>query len=301
SVLPFYLDEDDVLGYSRVTAVGFPAWVRLEEPGVERTYYAFFVSTVGGPLGSGARVFPFWADTRVAGKQETRWVMWPFHIRTRRLIPGEGWEERRLDLPVYAAIDGPTRQTRAWGLFAHVHTIDTKQGYESTGAPWPFVVRERALGDTEYRTWRVFPFYGRSDNRGIATHFYAWPAYREKTQEVDDFHYRRQDVGLVLWRRQEQRNAASGHSEELLTTFPALRSQREDERFFGQVPALADSLLPKNRGVLALWAPLYGLWRWDTRPDGTRDWNAAYGLVAREDGRLRGPWYFELDGARGRD
>ena len=95
-------------GYSRVTAIGFPAYVRLEEPGVERKYYAFFVSTVGGPLGSGARVFPFWADTRVAGRQETRYVMWPFHIRTRRLLPGEGWEERRLDEPVYAAIDGPT-------------------------------------------------------------------------------------------------------------------------------------------------------------------------------------------------
>ena len=56
---------------------------------------------------------------------------------------------------------------------------------------------------------------------------------------------------------------------------------------------MLDSLLPKNRGMLEMWAPLYGLYRWDTRPDGARDWNAGWGLLAREDGRLRGPWYLE--------
>jgi hypothetical protein len=70
----------------------------------------------------------------------------------------------------------------------------------------------------------------------------------------------------------------------------------DDGRRFGQAPALADSLLPKNRGVLESWAPLWALYRWDTRPDGVRDWNVAWGLAAREDGRLRGPWHLDLDG-----
>lgn len=296
SVLPFYLDEEDVLGYDRITAIAFPGYLRLEEPGVERRFYGFpFVSTVGGALGSGVRLLPFYGTTTIAGKQETRYVMWPFHIRTRRFLPGWGWEERRIDLPAVAAIDGPTRRTRAYGVFAYTHTVDTRRGYEATGSPWPLVVRERDLGDTAYRTWRFFPFYGRSANRGITSHFYAWPAYRTKTQDVDDFHYQRRDVGLVLWRQVSQRNETSGHSEALLTNFPLLRSQRDDERRFGQVPAFADSLLPRNRGVLALWAPLYGLVRWDTRPDGALDWNAAWGLVAREDGRMMGPWYLERD------
>ena len=47
SVLPFYFDLDDILGYDRVTAVMFPAYLRLEEPRVVRRFYAFpFVSTV---------------------------------------------------------------------------------------------------------------------------------------------------------------------------------------------------------------------------------------------------------------
>jgi len=153
------------------------------------------------------------------------------------------------------------------------------------------------LGESEYRIWRVFPVYGRSEGRGVASRFYAWPAYRTKSQDVDEFHYRRRDVGLVLLRRQRMENEESGRDERLLTVFPVLRHACDDGRRYGQTPALVDSLMPKNRGVLELWAPLYGILRWDTRPDGERDWNAAWGLVARESGRIRGPWYLDLDAA----
>jgi hypothetical protein len=295
SLLPFYMDEEDFLGWERVTAIMFPGYVRLVEPGVERRFFPFpFVSTLGGPLGRGVRVWHFYGRKEIVGQEETTYVMWPFHIRSRRLLGDYGWEEQRIDFPVFAARDSAERSTRAWGLFAHVHTVDQRRGYESTASPWPLVVRERTLGEREYRTWRLWPVYGRSDHRGISARFWAWPAYRRKAQDVDDFHYLRRDVGWLLWRHQEQENTATGHAEELLTVMGALRSAREDRRRFGQVPALADSLLPKNRGVLASWAPLYAFVRWDTRPDGAEDWNALWGLVAREDGRLRGPWHLDL-------
>jgi hypothetical protein len=301
SVLPFYLDQEDFLGYERVRALMFPAFVQLNEPGLERRYYLFpFVSTVGGALGRGVRVWPFYGTKEIAGRERTQYVMWPFHIRSARLLPTGEWEQRRINFPAFAAIDGGGRTTRGYGLVAYVHTEDERRGLESTGAPWPFVVRERALGEDEYRTWRVFPFYGRSDHRGISSRFYAWPAYRRKSQDVEDFHYERQDVGTVIWRRQHQENTTSGREERLLTFFPALRSAQDDERVHGQVPAFADSLLPKNRGILAMWAPLYGLVRWDTRPNGARDWNALWGLVAEEDEEVMGPWHFDLDAEEGR-
>jgi hypothetical protein len=294
SVLPFYLDLDDVLGYERVTAVMFPAYLRLREPRVERRYYGFpFVSTVGGPDGDGVRVWPFCGDTEVAGRERSRYVLWPFHIRTERLVPGYGWEARRINFPVFGAIDGAGRTTRTWGVLAYTHTVDERRGLEATGSPWPLVVRQRRLGEDAYGVWRAFPVYGRSDVGGVSSRFYAWPSYRRRTQAVDDFHYERRDVGLVLWRRQALDSELTGRHERLLTLFPGLRREQEEGRYFGQVPALADSLMPKNRGVLAMWAPLYGLFRWDTRPDGTRDWNAVWGLVAREEGRLLGPWRLE--------
>jgi len=300
SLFPFWLDVDNVLGYQHVRAVMFPAYLRLTEPGVERRYYPFpFFSRVGGALGSGVRVWPFYGRTEIRGTDRTRYVLWPFAIRSDRLVPGQGWERQRLYLPAYATIDGAGRDTRAYGLFGYVHTVDTRRGVESTASPWPFVVRERDLGDTEYRVWRVFPVYGRSEGRGITSRFYAWPLYRTKTQDDEGFHYRRRDVGLVLWRRQRVTSEQSGRDEDLMTLFPLLRMERRGDRRFGQAPSLADSLLPKNRGVLDLWAPLYGLFRWDTRPDGALDWNAAWGLLAREDRRLVGPWHLDLGGGDG--
>src|SRR6185295_8355806 len=153
-----------------------------------------------------------------------------FHIREEVLVPGYGWEERRLDLPVYAAIVGPVRQTRAWGLFAHVHTVDTKRGTESVGAPWPLVVREHRLGEEEDQVWRLWPVYGRSDHDGISSRFWVWPAYRHKIQHVDDFYYERRDVGLILWRRQSLASETTGRREELLTVFPALRAETRNGR-----------------------------------------------------------------------
>ena len=56
-----------------------------------------------------------------------------------------------------------------------------------------------------------------------------------------------------------------------------------------------DSLLPANRGVLAMWAPLWGVFRWDTSPAGRLDWNLLWGLAARERGRLRPPWFIDTE------
>jgi hypothetical protein len=295
AVVPFYLDLDDFLGYEHVKMVMFPAYLRLTEPRVEHRWYGFpFVSTVGGPDGRGVRVFPFYGDSEIAGVERTRYVMWPFHIREERLVPGYGWEQRAVDFPVFASIDGAGLHTRTWGVTGYTHTIDERSGIEHVGAPWPFAVRQRNLGEDEYHVWRLFPFYGRSDRFGVSSRFYAWPAYRTKRQDTDEFHYWRRDALLLLWRRQHVHNEVSGRDEDLLTVAPLLRSERENGRAFGQMPALVDSLIPKNRGALAVWAPLYALFRWDTRPTGERDWNLGWGLLAREGGELRGPFHLEL-------
>jgi len=295
SVLPFWLDQPDFFGYQHVRVVMFPAYVRLDQPNLERRFYGFpFVQTLGGANGRGFHVWPLYGDKSVLGESHTSFVAWPFHLRSERLVPGWGWERQRIDLPVYASVDGAGRESHAWGLFAYTHTIDHRQGYEAIGSPWPLVVRDRVLGEDAYRTWRFAPFYGRSDRDGISSRFYAWPAWRTRVQDAPDFHYERRDAMLLLWRRQEQWSAATGRHESLLTVFPALRSESENDRSFGQSPAIVDSLLPKNRGVLALWAPMWGLVRWDTEPDGAHDWNVGWGLLANERRHLVGPWHLSL-------
>jgi hypothetical protein len=295
-VLPFYLDLTDVFGYERVRTVLFPAYLELDEPQVERRFYGFpFVSTVGGPDGRGWRMWPFYGDTAVAGRERERFILWPFYVESERLVPDYGWERRLLVLPAYAALDGEERTSRGYGLFAYTHTLDERLGSEATGAPWPVVFRERRLGDETWRVWRLAPIYGRSDRDGIRSHFYAWPLYRTTDQDDEDFHFHRRDGLLVVWRHQRERDENTRRSRDLDTLLGVLRSDARDGRPAGQLPALMDSLLPANRGVLAMWAPLWGLFRWDTSPAGNLDWSLLWGLVARERGRLRPPWALDTE------
>jgi hypothetical protein len=41
SVAPFYADVEDVFGYERVQMVMFPAYLRVQQPGIDRRYYLF--------------------------------------------------------------------------------------------------------------------------------------------------------------------------------------------------------------------------------------------------------------------
>jgi hypothetical protein len=161
------------------------------------------------------------------------------------------------------------------------------------------VLRAKHIGASEYYTWRLAPLYGRSDRDGISSRFWAWPAYRVNRQDTGDFHYTRRDALFILWRRQTLDSEETGRHERLHTLFPLLRDAEQDGRRFGQAPAILDSLMPENRGVLNSWAPLWAVARWDTRHPGSeeavRDWNLLYGLAAREDGRLLGPWHLATD------
>jgi len=219
--------------------------------------------------------------------------MWPFYVENERLVPEYGWEHRLLVLPVYAALDGEERTSRGYGVLAYTHTVDQREGYEAIGSPWPVVFRDRRLGEEGYRVWRLAPFYGWSDREGIRSTFVLWPLYRTTDQEHGDFHFHRRDGLLVVWRHQRERDPGTGHSRALDTLLGVLRSDAVNGRPAGQVPALMDSLVPANRGILAMWAPLWGVFRWDTSPGGHLDWSLLWGLASRERGHLRSPWFID--------
>jgi hypothetical protein len=299
-VLPFYLDLHDVLGYSRVRTILFPGFLELDSPQVTRRYYLFpFLSTVGGPDGEGWRLWPAYGDITIRNRDHTRFVAWPFHIRRDRRLEDGNWEHQRIDVPWYASSESPGRRTHGYGLLGLTHTIDEHAGTESIGSPWPFVLRERHLGDEEWFTWRMAPVYGRTATGGFASRFYAWPAYRWRTVTAADASFERHDVLLLLWRWQHER-LPSGKEQTLHTLFPAWRAVIDDGAHRGQVPALVDSILPTNRGVLDNWAPLYALLRWDTaQTTGTRDWSLLWGLLTREQAVWHGPIDWRTEGSDG--
>ncbi len=59
SVIPLYADIDDFLGYERVRMVAFPAYLRVQRPSLDRSYYPYPIISREGPEGSGYRLWPF--------------------------------------------------------------------------------------------------------------------------------------------------------------------------------------------------------------------------------------------------
>jgi hypothetical protein len=294
-VLPFYLDLHGVFGYARVRAIAFPLYLRLDEPRVSRTFAPFpLVSVVGGEDGGGVHVFPVAGATRIAGRERSGYLVWPFLVGSDRFDPRYGWERRRLFFPFLAYLEGEQRESRAYGLTGYTHTIDRLAGREAEGMPWPLVVRERPLGEESYDVWRVAPFYGRSERDGIERRFYLWPLYRTLVQDDGDFHFRRRDAMLLAWRSEWDWNDATGDTHALTTLVGVLRAERAGARASGQAPAFFDALLPANAGIRALWAPLTAVVTWESGPEGL-DWELLYGLASRRNGVLHGPWYVHDD------
>lgn len=294
-LLPFYLAQNDRFGFDTVEIVAFPLWLRVGFGGVERRFHPFpFVSTVSGsrPGTRGVRVWPLAGFTEIPGEQRTRFFLWPFWIDQERTVPEYGRERRHIRFPVWAGLQGEWRQSEGWGVLAYTRTVDYRLGIEAVGSPWPLVLRERPLGEDRWRTFRVPPFWGRSEQGGLRSRFWLWPLLRASEQDQGDYHARRRDLFLVLGRAQWAWDAESGRRESLATLVPVMRHVTRDGTGSGQIPALVDALTPRNRGVLALWAPLWALLRWETRHDGPVDWTVAWGLVGRQGGRLRGPvWW----------
>src|SRR5207245_1230895 len=83
-----------------------------------------------GPAGRGFRLWPVYGHKEVIGSERTSYILWPFHIRRERLVPGYGWERTRVDFPLVSAIDGAGRRSRFYGIFLYTHTVDERQAYE---------------------------------------------------------------------------------------------------------------------------------------------------------------------------
>jgi hypothetical protein len=104
--------------------------------------------------------------------------------------------------------------------------------------------------------WRLAPIYGRSDRDGIRSHFYLWPLYRTTEQDDGDFHFRRRDGVLVLWRHQREWDEDTRRSRSLDTLLGVLRSDARDGRPAGQVPALIDSCCRPTAACSPVGTPL---------------------------------------------
>jgi hypothetical protein len=294
SVVPVYADLEDFFGFERVQMVLFPGYLRLRQPLVDRRYLFFpLLGDVGGTLGSGFRVWPFYGRKTLGATYDSGFVLWPFYIWDARTAGGET-EHRLISFPLYSRVSGPERESTAYGTLLYTHTVNHAAQEESWGFPWPLWVYQKSTATETPETLRLFPFYQRRHQGDLDARFVLWPLYRTRSFSDDEFRYERSDGLLVLYRDEVRAHRPSDTSARLRTLFPAYRSERIDDRSEGGAPAVLDALFPRNAAIRELYAPLWQMYTWDGPVEEPR-WSVAWGAFTHANDVTTYPWRWNLD------
>jgi hypothetical protein len=294
SLVPFYADLEDFAGFERVEMLGFPLYLRLRQPLVDRQYLPFpFIGRVGGELGSGHRVWPLYGRKTLGETDDSGFVLWPFYVWETRTSQGES-ERRFMSFPFYSRVSGPRRESTAFGTIFYVHTLDRTAEQESWGFPWPLWVYQKSTTTDERLTFRLFPFYQARRQGQLEARFVAWPLYRERHFSDDQHTYERRDALLVLARDERWADLESGTSGSLRTVFPFYRNEVDGDWEDGNVLALLDAVLPRNDAVRMLYAPLWAAYAWNGPVEDPR-WSAGWGAVTHGPRGTVYPWHWGRD------
>lgn len=293
SVLPLYANVTDFFGYRRIRMILFPLYLKLEEPLFERTWLPFpFYSWVGGAIGRGTRLWPFWGHTLRGGESETEYVGWPFYVRR---VEHPGREDRtttRISWPFFSVIEGPRLVSRSYAFLLviplYTHTVDARTDTEILGFPWPFWIEQWERKTGRRQSLRLTPLYEERTTAAMRSTFYLWPFYRHKVG-LGDVRYERTDSLLVLYRDERQGEGANASS--TFALFPVWVDKRSAGGGHAQLLALVDAIFPANEKIRELYAPLYRLYGCDTTAGETRR-DVLWKMWEWGGGKLRPPWYF---------
>lgn len=274
SVPPLYADLEHVAGYERVQMIAFPAYLRVSQPDHDRRYWLYpFYSEIGGPAGSGTAFWPVYGRMRVGDRYEGGFVAWPFYIWDARTREGET-ERRFISFPFYSTVNGPRRESTAYGTVLWIHTLDRTRDVESFAFPWPLWAYERQASTGDTLTLRLQPFY-------------------EERRVADDVHtYRGRDALMVLYHGERDTDRASGKTAHVFALFPGVVDEGDGTWDRGGAPALLDAMAPHDTGVRELYAPLWRAYAWDGPVDDPRV-SALCGAVTREHGATTYPWRWD--------
>ena len=295
SVLPFYANVRDFLGYEQVQMIMFPFYLRLQQPLLERTWMPFpFYGRTSGPLGRGYRIWPVYGWEQVGEQRRFRYVMWPFYISYESHFTRPERERRVVSVPFFSRTDSPTLRSRSYAMF-FTHTIDSTAHTDTWGFPWPLWMSQRDLNTGERTSLRIAPFYENSQLGNVHRHFIMWPVFRWETQEEDAYRYSRSDVFLVLERSIHEAQLDQNHERRLRTLFPLYRDQADDQNGEFSAPALLDALYPRNPVIERLYAPLWQLYTREQRGAQAPCWSVLWDLISSDGKQLRYPVYWNFE------
>ncbi len=294
SVLPFYADVENFLGYERVQMILFPFYLRLKQPLVERTWMPFpFYGRTAGTLGSGRRIWPLYGWDQVGEQSRFHYILWPFYISSDNHFTRPEHEHRVVSLPFFSRTDSATLRSRSYAVF-FTHTTDRNAHTDTWGFPWPLWMSQRNTETGERTSLRLTPFYENTRSGDTDRHFILWPVYRWKNQESEGYRYRRSDVFLVLQRSIDEEFTEERRHSRLRTLFPAYLDYSENDSHQFSTLAVLDALYPRNPVIKRLYAPLWQLYTREQEGAHAPRWSVLWDLISSDGRQTRYPVHLDF-------
>jgi len=278
AVFPIYGRLKNVLFRDEIYFVMFPGYSRTRlRDVVNYNYFYPFVNTRHGNGLSGWQFWPFygtehkvltlvtntWGVETNAGHDQS-FVMWPVHFRQNNGIGTDDPERLRANLPFYASIRSPKRDSTSvlWPFFNFINDRDRK--YREIQTPWPII--EFAHGEGKHAT-RIFPFYSLAYNDSLLDKFYLWPVYKYDSIYSPPLDERRGRVFFFLYQNTSEKNTETGKFRRRIDLWPfALYAHDFDGSTRLQILALLETFTPDSPGINRNWSPLWSIWRSENNP-----------------------------------
>lgn len=309
ALFPLYGTLQNRMFRDEAEFVLFPAWLKTRKGTVTTRNVLFpLIHFRDGPGLEGWQVWPLVGHERLEPSTRTnvadeveivgghdKWFgLWPVYFRNRLGIGTENPVTVDAVLPLFYTERSPNRDHTSlmWPFFSW--TDNKEEKWRQWNAPFPLVAFARGEGKT---LDRVIPFFSVGRTETLTFETYGWPLYRRHRLHTREVERDREQFGVFLYVRLDERNLETGQSARRLDSWPLFtwtRSTEGKERL--QVLSVLEPLR-RGRGIERNWAPLWSLWRQerDTRT-GARSESLLWNLYRRErrDGVTKGSILFGL-------
>lgn len=278
-LFPLWGGFEDFATFNRMVFLLWPLFLYTERE--ERISYHVPWPILGWTYGGGEssfRLFPLYSRTRIEGRFDRTWFLWPFFHYQRNHLGGEGEEPETTWMlwPLYGHTQRGTftAHTTLWPFFGY--SSDPRSGFWALDFPWPFVRLQR--GPEGVHRTRFWPFYSYLRANSLESTSFLWPIiqFRHETYVGSQ---RDSSYVIPFWQAWDRTEFKSGETSAWRKLFPIFQYERFGEASRGSFPTLdpfwRNELIDRHYG----W--IWKLWEWRRAGEVERD-RSWLGLFKRE-------------------
>jgi hypothetical protein len=276
---PLYGTFLDKFGRDEIRFFLWPLYADSRWGGNRRTTLIWpFFSRVSGTDENGWRFFPLWGHSSKNGSWDRRFVLWPFFLDEHLALDTARPVHRKTVFPLYIGekAEGMRKKIFLWPFF--LFYSDDHQNFSQTDLPWPFF---RYARGPDYKSWRLWPFWGEKETPESTDRFILWPVFSESTRVSKEKGTTDRTRRFLLLSKVFRKYDLDGNRlEELDRIWPLYYTHRDSQKYrIGFVPAV---LPVEDPGFHRIYGPFLRVYEFQEELDGSGGSKAFWGLYRHD-------------------